>query len=278
MVFHSIPEVIQALKKGKMVILLDDVRPEELPNYLHTKKHILWEQERPQSPEALHPAYGRIIRQLFKDSGSLSPSEVRDDATRLLDSFLNLLYAYGAQREVVARLGADSPYGFGELRRDMSFAAIQSWAKYSAIGDDPLVGAMRDLVAAVIHADIAVKDWALGYSETDFQDRLITDFRSTLNKVASLVGVEEEVGSIEKRLDLQRSEEMASLYRLEKLQKKSTLLWSTDVLGQLFRFGEYDPAQHNVEDVTGKLGLTIAEFLRNPYTAWRAANWPYPTS
>ena len=109
-----------------MVIALDDVAPDELPAYLHNKQHILWERDRPDNPDAPHPAYARIIRQLFKGSGGLRPDEAAQDSNRLLDRFLTFLYACEGQREILKIHRSKSPLIHGKIRRDLSLAAIFS--------------------------------------------------------------------------------------------------------------------------------------------------------
>lgn len=258
-----------------MVILLDDVSPDELPPYLHTKKHILWEKERPQIPEAPHPAYGQIIRQLFKHAEGVRPDEAAQDANRLLDRFLNVLYAYGGKREVVKLLGSNSPMIFGELRRDLSHGAIYAWSKYSVMPDQPLTSAMRDLVSATIHADVAAMDWALGYAEVDFQEGIMEDFRATLDRIAESIGIAEMVEAVKKRLDLQRRADMASLYSLTRKSAKPPLSWTTDVVGQFYRFGLYDPSAGMAEELKSSVESLLAAVMRDPYSAWKTAPWPY---
>lgn len=259
-----------------IVILLDDVQVSELPDYLHHKKHILWEENRPETDVVPHPGYGQIIRQLFKNSDGLGPDEAAQDANRLLNLFLNVLYACGWQRELVKLLGDGRPLIGGELRRDFSFAAIYAWTKYSAIPVHPLRDVMRDLIAGAIHADVAAKDWGLGFAETDFQELVIGDFRATLDRVADSIGIGETVQGIKKRLDLQRRDDMASLYQIDSLTTKSRLFWSVDVLGQFFRFGLYDAAHDVPPQIADKVAGLLDAMERGRVESWRNGGWPYP--
>lgn len=261
-----------------MVIILEDVSIDELPAYLHNKKHLLWEKDRPDNPEITHPGYAQIIRQLFKGAGGVHPDEAAQDASRLLDRFLHVLYSYGGKREVVRILGSGGPMIFGEIRRDLSHAAIHAWSKYSEMPNDPLTTAMKDLVSSTIHADVAVKDWALGYAETDFQEAIIADFRATLDRLAASIGIAEIVGTIKSRLDLQRRPDMAILYEVSAKEAKPTLLWATDVAGQFYRFGLYNPGSVDNDEFQRSVRPLVAAVMRDPYLAWRTADWPYPST
>ena len=141
--------------------------------------------------------------------------------------------------------------------------------------DQPLVIAMRDLISAIMHADVAVKDWGLGYAEVDFQEAILRDFRGTLDRLAGAVGSAEIVGTVRARLDFQRRSDMAVLYDVSPLEAKPPLLWSADVLSQFVRFGLYDPG--SADEVPGAFQPLIAAVKRDSYAAWRAAEWPYPS-
>ena len=218
-----------------MVVLLGDVSPEELPKYLYNKKHILWEKGRPSGEESPHPGYRQIIRQLFKGKGGVG-DDAAGDVSRLLERFLSLLYAYGNQREATGKTGP-ALWIYGEVRRDFSDMAIHAWSKYSRIAADPLVRDVRDIIAAIINADIGLRDWALGYSNCDFQKASVDDFLKVLTRVQPSIGIDEIGASVRRRIALQRDKSMASVYQLAHYQEKSRRDWAVDVGGQLHRFG-----------------------------------------
>lgn len=260
-----------------IVILLEDVDPEDLPRYLHNKKHILWEQDRPSDPQFPHPGYGRIIVQLFKQGGTLERDDAAQDVGRLLDRFLNLLYVYGGQREITQRLGFADLMVFGEIRRDFSNASILAWEKYSALPDEPLVQAVGDLISGAINADVALKDWAMGYSDTQFQESVIADFLRSLKHTESLLGTTEVGDSVQRRIALQRDASMASLYSLSETRVKTRLEWAVDIGGQLHRFGLYDHSAPS-EEMVRRLQPLVDSAERDPYSAWRSGAWPYPAT
>ncbi len=260
-----------------IVILLDDVAPDDLPEYLHDKKHVLWEKERPSDPGQLHPGYGQIITQLFKHSGGLQPDEAAEDVSRLLDRFLTLLYAYGSQRQVTKRTGFGDLMAFGEIRRDFSFSAIHAWNKYSAMPDGPLVNTGRDFVASIINVDVALKDWAMGYADTNFQEAVTGDFLEILQKTEATIDISEMADTVRRRIDLHGDSSMSSLYHLEQTQPKSRLDWAVDVGGQSHRFGLWDPSAP--PDETAERWRSVVDAAeRDAYRAWRSGEWPYPST
>ena len=79
-----------------ILILVEGVEPHQLPAYLAGENHILWEgHELTGEADFDHPAYGRIIRQLYDAHDRPSMDSAAMDMRDLLEKFLRYLYAVG---------------------------------------------------------------------------------------------------------------------------------------------------------------------------------------
>jgi len=266
-----------------ILILVEGVEPHQLPAYLAGKNHIVWSGHEPTGEADFdHPAYGRIIRQLYKADGRLTMDAAAMDMRDLLDRFLRYLYVIGGQREIFARFGdcltddgLNAPQLYGEIRKELSIRLRLMWFKHSASEPEEWTPVVRNGIAALNHADVAVLDWGMARENREFNRFLLKELKERLLRLASVLALDPSVKAILDRLDLQRSKSMASLYRVEHRYKKDSLQWALDAGSVAFRFGIWDGSGRR-DGFLAMVEPAMPEIVKGSYFAWKGVGWPFP--